>query len=132
MKGDIYMKNILFSAFLFLAMLFTLNCANRFLDTISHQLDSLDCDIKNYIESSDWDKAIEVAEDLDKKWDKYEDTTSIFVNHNDIDIITTEITKLKKYLQCKDTNESFASLATIECQFKKLHKLEKISLENIL
>lgn len=125
------MKSIIFSTLLFLAMLYSLNCANKFLDTISHQLDTIDLQIKNHIENSDWDKAIELADDLEKQWDKYEDTTSIFINHNDVDIITTEVAKLKEYLHGKDINESFASLATIQCQFKKLHKLEKISLENI-
>lgn len=125
------MKSIIFSTLLFLAMLYSLNCANKFLDTISHQLDTIDLQIKNNIEDNDWDKAIELADDLEKQWDKYEDRTSIFVNHNDVDIITTEVAKLKEYLRGKDINESFASLSTIQCQFKKLHKLEKISLENI-
>ncbi|MHC1684239.1 MAG: DUF4363 family protein [Clostridiaceae bacterium] len=125
------MKNIIFTILLFFAMIYGLHYANSFLDSISHELNTVDSEIRNQVQMSDWEKASEYANTLVEKWDKYEDKVSIFVNHNDVDTITNEVTKLIEYLSCKDTNESYASIATIDAQLKKIHKLEKITLENI-
>lgn len=126
------MKSIIASFLIFFIMIFGLYKANTFLHNMSETLDGIDCKIEEKVMGKQWDEATNITLELDETWAKHGKLASVFIHHNDIDLVTNEIKRLEKYITACEQCEALASIATIEAQFRKILDLEKVTFQNIL
>lgn len=125
------MKSIIASFLIFFIMIFSLYKANNFLHKMGETLDSIDCKIEETVIAKKWDEASKITLELDEAWAKQGKLASVFIHHNDIDLVTNEIKRLEKYISTGEQSECLASIATIETQFRKILDLEKVTFQNI-
>ncbi|WP_315121034.1 DUF4363 family protein [uncultured Clostridium sp.] len=126
------MRNVFISFFIFfcmvLGMIFSLNA----LDRIYGDLDNLNSKLEQSIEKEDWGNSNLLINEISEKWYKDCNKLYIFLNHNEIDNINSELNKLTQYVKYNNKEESMASLYVIKFFFQHTLDLEKISYQNIL
>lgn len=125
------MRNVFISFFIFLCMvlgmIFSLNALNR----IYGDLDNLNSKLEQSIEKEDWVNSSLLVNEISEKWYKDCNKLYIFLNHNEIDNINSELNKLTQYVKYNNKEESMASLYVIKFFFQHTLDLEKISYQNI-
>lgn len=126
------MKNVFISFLIFILMLFCIIFSVNYLNQIYCNIDTLNLQLENHIVNDEWESSNEIVNEIDKNWSKYSDKLFMFVNHQEIDSISSELKKLSQYILCQSKDESLASLHSINFFLEHIIKLEKISLENIL
>lgn len=125
------MKNIYISISVFIVMLIAMFFSISYLNKVCRELEAANKKVQNYIEAEDWNKAYSASENFKKKWDKYSNNISIFVNHQEIDNIEIETAKLPQFIKEKTKDEALATVKVIDFLIDHVKKLESITLQNI-
>lgn len=126
------MKNVFISFLIFISMLFSIIFSVNYLNQVYSNINSLNLQLEEYIITEDWENSYKTVTTIDTNWSHYSNKLFMFVNHEEIDSISSELKKLSKYILCKNKDESLASLNSIKFFLKHIVHLEEISLENIL
>lgn len=126
------MKNVFISFLIFISMLFSIIFSVNYLNQVYSNINSLNLQLEEYIITEDWENSYKTVTTIDTNWSHYSNKLFMFVNHEEIDSISSELKKLSKYILCKNKDESLASLNSINFFLKHIVHLEEISLENIL
>ncbi|QBD84089.1 DUF4363 family protein [Clostridium tetani] len=126
------MKNVFISFLIFVSMLFPIIFSVNYLNQIYSNINSLNLQLESYVITEDWENSHKVINKIDTTWSDYSSKLFMFVNHQEIDIISSELKKLSQYILCKNKDESLASLHSINFFLKHIVHLEEISIENIL
>ncbi|BDR63245.1 hypothetical protein K144313037_01770 [Clostridium tetani] len=126
------MKNVFISFLIFVSMLFSIIFSVNYLNQIYSNINSLNLQLESYVITEDWENSHKVINKIDTTWSDYSSKLFMFVNHQEIDIISSELKKLSQYILCKNKDESLASLHSINFFLKHIVHLEEISIENIL
>lgn len=126
------MKNVFISFLIFISMLFSIIFSVNYLNQVYSNINSLNLQLEEYIITEDWENSYKTVTTIDSNWSHYSNKLFMFVNHEEIDSISSELKKLSKYILCKNKDESLASLNSINFFLKHIVHLEEISLENIL
>lgn len=126
------MKNVFISFLIFILMLFGILFSVNYLNQIYSNINSLNSQLENHIVNEEWKSSNKIVKELNSNWEKYSDKLFMFINHQEIDSISSELKKLSQYILCESKDESLASLHSINFFLEHIINLEKISLENIL
>ncbi|BDR71471.1 hypothetical protein K144316041_01790 [Clostridium tetani] len=126
------MKNVFISFLIFVSMLFSIIFSVNYLNKIYSNMNSLNLQLESYIIAEDWENSHNIIDTIDTTWSNYSGKLFMFVNHQEIDSISSELKKLSQYILCKNKDESLASLHSVNFFLKHIVHLEEISLENIL
>lgn len=126
------MKNVFISFIIFISMLFSILFSVKYLNQVYSNINSLNLQLENHIVTEDWENSYKLIQSIDINWSDYSRKLFMFVNHQEIDSISSELKKLSQYILCENKDESLASLHSINFFLKNIVHLEEISIENIL
>lgn len=79
-------------------------------------------------ENEEFDKALVLCEEAEKKWVKYEKELSIFVNHEEVCNIGVSLSAMKPLIEYKEKAEFFSEINKARTSLTHLASLEKINL----
>jgi hypothetical protein len=125
------MKKIIVSLSIFVIMIIGMIFSIQYLNKVCKDLEGINSSIEIYINEGNMNKAYETSLELTKKWKKYSESISIFVNHQEIDNIETELAKIPQYIKEDSKEESLASVRVLTFFLNHVKKLEKINIQNI-
>lgn len=134
------MKKTVFSVILFLTLFgfvfFSHNllmkvCKTEFnyCNTIENCINKIDKDDKS---SPEWDIANKTASELMTYVEKYYGILSVYISHENLDLLDTETSRLVEYIKEKDKVESLVSISTIESHIKNIKSLQEVRIKNIM
>lgn len=134
------MKKTIFSVILFLALFgfvfFSHNllmkvCKTEFnyCNTIENCINKIDKDDKS---SPEWDIADKTASELMTYVEKYYGILSVYISHENLDLLDSETSRLVEYIKEKDKVESLVSISTIESHIKNIKSLQEVRIKNIM
>ncbi|MFL0246519.1 DUF4363 family protein [Candidatus Clostridium stratigraminis] len=125
------MRNVAISVVIFIIMILAMTISLSYLNKITNNLENLNMQIETYINDRNWDEANKAATDFSEKWDKYTNIIKLFVNHQELDNIEIELSKLTQFVREKTPDESLANVHTLDFLLNHITNLEKINLQNI-
>ncbi|WBW98780.1 DUF4363 family protein [Oceanirhabdus sp. W0125-5] len=114
--------------FLVVYILFSINK----IYTITTETNILCDEIHDFVISSNWEEAHTESERLLKLWNKNSKAMFVYVNTNELDLISCEIVKLTDYTQYKNKSEAIPCISVIKYLINEINALEKITWHNIL
>ncbi|MBV1821882.1 DUF4363 family protein, partial [Coprococcus sp. MSK.21.13] len=107
------MKNVFISFIIFISMLFSILFSVKYLNQVYSNINSLNLQLENHIVTEDWENSYKLIQSIDINWSDYSRKLFMFVNHQEIDSISSELKKLSQYILCENKDESLASLHSI-------------------
>lgn len=125
------MKNVVTSFLIFFTLLFCMSISLTHLDKICTTLDKKNDLLEELISTEDWDKGYEEVLDLLDYIKSTSNTMSLFINHQEIDLIEGEIFKLTQYVKLKNKDESLASIHVIKFNVENIQRVQKVNLHTI-
>lgn len=125
------MKNVIISFTIFIVILIAMTFSISYLNKASSNLQKLNDEIEQCIADNQWDKAYNISMDYTEKWEKYTKVVKLFVNHQEIDNIEIELSKLPQYIKQNTKDESLASVHVLKFLVSHISNLEKINIQNI-
>lgn len=125
------MKNVVTSFLIFFALLFCMSVSLTHLDKICTTLDKKNDLLEDLISAEDWDKGYEEVLDLLDYIKSTSNTMSLFINHQEIDLIEGEIFKLTQYVKLQNKDESLASIHVIKFNVENIQRVQKVNLHTI-
>lgn len=125
------MKKIIVSLSIFVVMIIGMIFSIQYLNKVCKDLEDISSSIETYINEDNMNKAYETSLSLTKKWKKYSESISIFVNHQEIDNIETELSKIPQYIKEDSKEESLASVRVLAFFLNHVKNMEKITIQNI-
>lgn len=125
------MKNVIISFTIFIVILIAMTFSISYLNKASSNLQKLNDEIEQCIADNQWDKAYNISMDYTERWEKYTKVVKLFVNHQEIDNIEIELSKLPQYIKQNTKDESLASVHVLKFLVSHISNLEKINIQNI-
>lgn len=126
------MKKIVISSILFFLILgFVIFCNNKLIRFCDNAL-TVSNEIEFLIKEKNWNKSYEKSLELRELMSENFSSISIYINHQDLDLLNTEILKLIQYTEEEDSSEGLASLYSIKSYAEYIKELQEISIINIL
>ena len=126
------MKNTIISFIIFFVILFFVFIGNKNLNSLCTNFLELSNELEIALNNNNWAEASEKAIILKKVMSNGFKTVSMYINHQDIDSLNTEIVKLMELIKVQDLPNSLSSLATIKCLSEYILELQQINFTNIL
>ena len=126
------MKNVKISILLFLFIMVFIYFANVSILKLCYKIENVTEEIElNIIEGKTEDAYIKSIELVDLIQNK-NFITSIYLSHQEVDILITDSAKLSVYLSHNDISEANATLHSLKYNSRNMRKLQIPNLENIL
>lgn len=125
------MKNTIISIILFLAVLSFVGYSHYRLDSLCNHIEISCNEIEELIDSNSFEAASVMTDDLLSKIKDNHLLSSVYLNHNDFDMLSCETLKLSLYVECKNNDESRVALSLLRCYAVNVRKLHKLNIENI-
>ena len=126
------MKNVTISLIIFIIMVISIAFSINYLNKITDDLGRLNDEIEQYITDINWDKAYKSSIEYTEKWKDYSEKLKLFVDHQEMDKIETELWKLIQYIKEKAKEEALASIHVLKYLVDHISELEKVNIQNIL
>ncbi|SFD15075.1 DUF4363 family protein [Clostridium uliginosum] len=126
------MKNAMISIFLFLSIMILIYFANNSLLKLCGRITTLSEDIEITLTQDNFEEAYTQSIQLMNLIQSEGFITSIYVNHQDFDILVNDAVKLSVYLTYKDAEDADATLHSLKYNAQNIKKLQIPTLENIL
>lgn len=79
----------------------------------------------------DYDIATKKAEDTFNKWEELDDTWALYIEHDEIEKVTTAITATKSFTEMKDDSQAIDSIDRCKYILEHIKQREIFSLDNI-
>ena len=125
------MKNVVISFIIFIVLFIGILLSVSYLNNICKKLEIENDKIENYINSKDWENANTSVKVFSKDWDKYSSIISIFVHHQELDDINSELQKFIQFIRYESQEEAQASSHTIKFYLNHISDMEKWNVKNI-
>lgn len=103
-----------------------------FLQTSTSELNKKIYIINSAIITGDWTAAHKASNSLVLGWHKTEPIWALFINHHEIDNITSSLLKAAEYINFNDNENASVYLSELQEFLKHIPDMEKLSLKNIL
>jgi len=126
------MKNVTISLIIFIIMVISIAFSINYLNKVTDDLGRLNDEIEQYITDINWDKAYKSSIEYTEKWKDYSEKLKLFVDHQEMDKIETELWKLIQYIKEKAKEEALASIHVLKYLVDHISELEKVNIQNIL
>lgn len=130
MRSDL--RILLFCVIILLLIILSAFTAENYLRKDSQRLNRQAIRILNSIHSSSWSSAQKYGTSLEREWFDAEKIWAVFVNHHEIDNITSALIKAKVYLQYRDEKNTTAYLEELMEYLRHVPDLERLSIRNVL
>jgi hypothetical protein len=114
-----------------LIIIFSGIAIKSYLNKTAHTLDANIDKINIFVIKGDWNSAHEYTNILNKDWAASQDIWALFINHHEIDSISSSLTKAIQYINYNDDENSAAYLAELKEYISHIPDMEKLSLRNI-
>ncbi|HHW48411.1 MAG TPA: DUF4363 family protein [Clostridiaceae bacterium] len=88
-------------------------------------------EIEKYIQSEDWNKAMETLNSLKKDWEKTKSTWSMLIDHIEVDNIETSLTRVSKYVELRHAAYAMTEISVLKQYIDHIPEKESFTLENI-
>lgn len=126
------MKNTIVSFLILFILLIFVFIGNKNLMSLCNDSLNLSNDIETSLNNDDWNEALNKAKLLKTIISTDFKTLSIYINHQDIDSLNTEIVKLIDFIKIKNLPDALSCLSTIRCLAEYIGELQQVNLTNIL
>lgn len=113
-------------------MLISIAFSLNYLNKASDYLGKLNDEIEQFITDNNWDKAYKASIEYTEKWKDYSKKLKLFVDHQEMDKIETELWKLPQYIKEKTKEESLACVHVLKFLVDHISEIEKVKIQNIL
>lgn len=135
-KGEVILKKDLkIVSLCFLLLLFIIlstSLTTKYLKSSSDHFVNMIKSIEKSTNSNQWQEASSKVEVLYKEWKKTEDTWAVFVNHHEIDSISTTFLQAIANINMLNKAETLSNLYVLMHYIKHIPEIEKLNLKNIL
>jgi len=125
------MRNVWIAFSLFILMIigifFSVNAINR---SCNH-LQNLNSTLESYILKENYQDAYNLSLDYIAQWKKTSKFLTLYIHHEDIDHIDSEVLKLTQYIKMKDNSEGLATVHVLKYLVAHIMSHEKVSISNI-
>ena len=81
--------------------------------------------------SNDWIAAENSLRNVSEKWSGIKNTWAILIDHMEIDNIDITLTRVEKYILCRDTSSALAEASALMKYIKHIPVKESLNIENI-
>lgn len=99
---------------------------------IAHNFQNDLLPIARAIAEEDWDHALERAETLVFSWQRKRGVVQLWINHSDIDKVSSSLIDLRAALIARDLPSSLSACGQCSENFGHLHHRDAFTLRNIL
>ncbi|MCY6483190.1 DUF4363 family protein [Clostridium aestuarii] len=125
------MKNTIISLVIFFILnifiIFSINFVNNRCIYYENISNTLERNINNQL----WDESYKISTEFLKNWESDSQIISVFVSHEYLDDINSELLKLTQYIKFKNENHSLAIIHNIKFSLNSITDFEKITIKNI-
>jgi len=125
------MKNIWIAISLFTIMIIGIFFSVGVINHKCNHLQDLNSTLESYIIKEDYQAAYDLSLDYIAEWKKASKFLTIFIHHEDIDHVDSEILKLTQYIKMKDSSEGLATVHVLKYVISHIMSHEKVSISNI-
>ncbi|QAA34631.1 DUF4363 family protein [Clostridium manihotivorum] len=125
------MKNTITSILIFLCLLGFIIYSHSDLIKICDDVSTKCVKIEDSIKNDKWDESYKLSVDLKEYIEKSFEPLSVYINHQDADILVNESLKLSQYTKYENKSEALSSIHLIKYSTKAIKALQTPKLENI-
>jgi hypothetical protein len=125
------MKRAITTAALFICMIIVLILSMWYLNNSSKELLKINTSLNNQVEQENWMNSEKLLKDFSRCWEKRALIITIFVHHQELDVLSEEMVRAKIYVKHKEKVDALAAINTVSFQLKHIIDLEKINIQNI-
>jgi hypothetical protein len=126
------MKKVILPFALFLAMLVGLYYSTKYINNTCDKLSEIAYETESSIAFEQWDNAYINSVVLLTSYEKDMSIVTLFLNHEELDIIYNETLKLTQYTKEEDKTHSLSSIHLVKSLIEGIKESQKITLRNIL
>lgn len=126
------MKKVILPFALFLAMLVGLYYSTKYINNTCDKLLEIAYETESSIAFEQWDNAYINSVVLLTSYEKDMSIVTLFLNHEELDIIYNETLKLTQYTKEEDKTHSLSSIHLVKSLIEGVKESQKITLRNIL
>ncbi|WP_291583356.1 DUF4363 family protein [Clostridium sp. UBA6640] len=126
------MKKVILPFALFLAMLVGLYYSTKYINNTCDKLLEIAYETESSISFEQWDDAYINSVALLTSYEKDMSTVTLFLNHEELDIIYNETLKLTQYTKEEDKTHSLSSIHLVKSLIEGIKESQKITLRNIM
>lgn len=125
------MKNIIISLSIFIITIITILLSLNYLNKVCTELNKNVSSLEDLVNNEDWDSAKKQSISFLSSWERYANQIAVFVHHEEIDNINTEVEELSQYIKSEDKEEALVDISVIKFYIIHINKFEKINIQNI-
>ncbi|MPQ44735.1 DUF4363 family protein [Clostridium tarantellae] len=125
------MKNTIISFFIFFMVFAFVTIYNNKLTTFCNNVLNTSNELEELLCKENWQKSYEKTLELKKLMSKGFKDISIYINHENVDNLNTEVLKLTQFVKVKSNGDALSTIHAIKCFAEYLKELEEINLINI-
>ena len=126
------MKKVILPFVLFLAMLVGLYYSTKYTNNTCDKLLEIAYETESSIAFEQWDNAYINSMALLTSYEKDMSIVTLFLNHEELDIIYNEALKLTQYTKEEDKTHSLSSIHLVKSLIEGIKEGQKITLRNVL
>ena len=105
--------------------------SQRILSKTASELEKELSEVENSTVSNDWDRAEAGIKKVSEKWSGIKKTWAVLIDHLEIDNIDITLTKVEKYILCRDTSSALAEASTLMKYIRHIPRKEALNMENV-
>ncbi|WP_051623444.1 DUF4363 family protein [Clostridium hydrogeniformans] len=125
------MKNIVTSFCIFISLLIFMTWSLNYLNKITLEIEQKNDVIEDLVNENKWEESYEEVLSLLDFINENSTKMSIFINHQEMDLIESEIYRLTQFVKNKNLDETLSSLHFIKFSVDSVKKLQKVNIKNI-
>ena len=125
------MKNVLIAFSLFFLMIIGIFFSVNLINQNCNNLQNLNSTLESYIIKENYQDAYNLSLDYISEWKKASKFLTLYIHHEDIDHVDSEILKLTQYIKTKDNSEGLATVHFLKYLVAHIMSHEKVSISNI-
>ncbi len=107
----------------------TQNNTNNTVEQLSQKLETLRQEVVQ--EDINYEKAEAQAQEVYDTWEELDDTMAYYIEHNEIEKISTELTSVKSYVEIQDYEHIIEDIDKCIYLLEHINDREKLKLDNI-
>lgn len=125
------MKNAIIALCLFVIMIIGIFISRNALNRSCNHLQDLNSQLENYILKENYEDAYYLSIIYIAEWKKASKFLTVYIHHEDLNYLDSEILKLTQYTKIKDRSEGLATVHVMKYLIDKIMYHEKVSISNI-
>ncbi|MCB2292876.1 DUF4363 family protein [Clostridium algoriphilum] len=125
------MKNVMIAFTLFAVMIVCIFISSSYINRTCIHLQNLNSTLESYIIKDKYQDAYNLSLDYIAKWNKTSKFLTLYMHHEDLDYIDTEILKLTQYIKNEDKSEGLATVHVLKHLVSHIMAHERVSIGNV-